>query len=798
MSNQPLNGGKQLDCAGYAEQTELESWCKSTGAGRVLSGKWEQGAAGALGNHLSRLYLKEVLETYRRSKTQPGRQALIWELMHDEKAVVQVALESLFYLLGNLHEERSYNQVCSQLGKRAEYALWLTHPVWKHSWHLKGIRLASNGDMDMKLLVKRLKDKGFAKAALYRPLSNVERIALGAFFVECVAQCTHLIGIDVRGTGKKRRKTIHLTQIYWDFLRQWRQNIVMFRPLYMPMVTPPRPYTEANDGGYETIRCPVSTVDPALFHRQFRRAKPGILQALNTLQAQPYCLDHAVVDLQRSCWELGHEVGDLPKRDRMSRPIDREFKFAGLGPEAYWQAHWAYKADRRKDPLRSRFVNGLIAYERVKAFTNLYLVHFLDHRGRIYSRGAQLNIQGGEVYRSSFKLAAQGPMKGHERGFAWSLGEAMGLPPLHETRTRYLQEHSTTIRQVGMDPLGYVAFWAEQKEPWRFIQLCRDWAQYMDDPGYTTGTIHWLDQTSSGYGHAACLMLDRQLAKFTNVIGDKPADLYTGAGLVTEARLKMLLRDEEDEKRRQILQWWLDFKPTRKLWKQVFMPLVYGSTFMGMKDVITLYLREELANFRTEEGLRVVELATVLASEAMKVSKEVMPGVLDLQRWLTQLAKIQMKKEFRPHWYTPDGLLVEVFHSRTSLDEIKLVLTNRTVRIAARTNEGAPIDPRRSAAGIAAHFVHSQDGAFLRKFVNHWAGYGHPISTVHDCFGTTVDKVETMRAELNDQWARFYSQDYLTFLRGYVAALTELEVPAPPKVGDLDRNEIGENPFLFS
>jgi len=58
--------------------------------------------------------------------------------------------------------------------------------------------------------------------------------------------------------------------------------------------------------------------------------------------------------------------------------------------------------------------------------------------------------------------------------------------------------------------------------------------------------------------------------------------------------------------------------------------------------------------------------------------------------------------------------------------------------------------------------------------------------------------VETMRSELNDQWARFYSQDYLTFLQGYVAALTELEVPAPPKVGDLDRNEIGENPFLFS
>ena len=797
MTGQPLNGGKQLDRNAYQEQTELESWSKSTGAGRILAGKWEKGAAGTLGSRLAREYLKQVIETYRRSKHQPGRQALIWELMHDEKAVVQVALESLFWILGNLHEERSYNQVCSQLGKRAEYALWLTHPVWKHSWHLKGLRLASNGDMGMNLLLKRLKDKGFHKAALYKELSHVERIALGAFFVECIAQCTHLIELQVSGTGKKRCKTVRFTPMYWEFLRRWKDHVVMFRPLHMPMVSPPRPYTDALDGGYETIRMPVSTVDPLLFERQFRKAKPGVLGALNILQSQAYRLDHAQIDLQRSCWELGHGVGDLPKRERMQRPSDKRFKQEKLGPEAYWRAHWEWKADQRKDPQRSRFVNGLVAYERVKAFTNLYLVHHLDHRGRIYSRGSQLNIQGGDVYRSSFRFAQQGPMKGNEQAFAWSLGEAMALPPDQEARKRYLLEHSTVIRDVGLDPLSNVAFWAGHKEPWRFIQLCRDWAQYIDDPGYTTGTIHWLDQTSSGYGHAACLMLDRQLAKFTNVIGKAPADLYAGAGKVTEARLRALLRDEEDPKRQQILQWWLDFKPTRRLWKQVFMPLVYGSTFVNMQETITNYLRDELANFLTPEGLRIIELARVLAAEAYAVSKEVMPGVLQLQRWLVHLAKLQMDAGYRPHWYTPDGLLVEVYHSVTSEDEVRMVLTNRTVRVQARTNEGAPIDKKRSAKGIAAHFVHSQDGAFLRKFVNHWHGYGHPISTVHDCFGTTVDKAETMRSELNDQWHRFYSLDYLTFLQGYVAALTQGKALAPPCVGDLDRNEIGENPFLF-
>jgi DNA-directed RNA polymerase len=797
MSDQQLNAGKQLDCTGYTAQVELESWSKSTGAGRVLSGRWESGAAGALGNHLARLYLEQVLETYRRSKHQPGRQALIWELMHDEKAVVQVALESLFYVLGNVHDEQPYNKVCNQIGKRAEHALWLTHPVWKNSLHLKGLRLASNGDMNMDLIVKRLKDKGFKKAALYKPLSHVEKIALGAFFVECIARCTHLMEIYMARQKRKTVKMIRLTEVYWGFLGRWKEHVLMFRPLHMPMTMPPRPYTNAVDGGYQTITTAISTVDPLLFGRQFRKAKPGVIGALNTLQSQAYSLDHAQIDLQRSCWELGHEVGNLPRRDRLPKPIDREYKVQGLGPEAFWKAHWAWKADQRKDTERSRFVNALVAYQRVKTFDQLYLVHHFDHRGRVYSRGAQLNIQGGDVYRSTFRFAAKGPMKGHEDGFAWSLGEAMALPPNQEVRSRFLMEHTAAVRAAGQDPLDHLGFWSQQKEPWRFLQLCRDWAQYLDDPGFTTGTIHWLDQTSSGYGHAACLLLDKQLAKFTNVIGSQAADLYHGAGLVTEARLKALAREEEDPKRRQILEWWLAHKPGRKLWKKVFMPLVYGQTYQGVLDVITLYLREALSNFLTEDGLRIFDLANVLATETHAVSKEVMPGVLSLQKWLIEVGRLQLKANHKPHWYTPDGLLVEVYRHDMALDQIKLVLANRTVRIVTKTNEGAPIDKKRSTSGIAAHFVHSQDGAFLRRFVNHWQGYGHPISTVHDCFGTTVDRVTTMRKELNDQWARFYSVDYLTHLQGYTAALVGEPVPAPPIVGDLDRNGIGGNPFLF-
>jgi DNA-directed RNA polymerase len=90
------------------------------------------------------------------------------------------------------------------------------------------------------------------------------------------------------------------------------------------------------------------------------------------------------------------------------------------------------------------------------------------------------------------------------------------------------------------------------------------------------------------------------------------------------------------------------------------------------------------------------------------------------------------------------------------------------------------------------------DAAFLQRFVAHWEAYQHPIATVHDCFGTTLEHVGTMRQELCDQWHRFYSVDWLTRHQGMVEAVLGQEVEAPPIVGTLDRGEIGENPYLFT
>ena len=82
--------------------------------------------------------------------------------------------------------------------------------------------------------------------------------------------------------------------------------------------------------------------------------------------------------------------------------------------------------------------------------------------------------------------------------------------------------------------------------------------------------------------------------------------------------------------------------------------------------------------------------------------------------------------------------------------------------------------------------------------MDHWSCFDHPIQVVHDCFGTTIDHVETMQRELLDQWARFYSIDHLAEHQRFITGTTAFEMPAPPIVGTLDRNKLGSNPHLFS
>ena len=52
------------------------------------------------------------------------------------------------------------------------------------------------------------------------------------------------------------------------------------------------------------------------------------------------------------------------------------------------------------------------------------------------------------------------------------------------------------------------------------------------------------------------------------------------------------------------------------------MPVIYGRSYQSLTDTIASFLRDEIEDFLTAEGLRVLELARVLATQINDVIKE--------------------------------------------------------------------------------------------------------------------------------------------------------------------------------
>ena len=802
MTLQQSNESNEHQWPGRQAQIELEQWCVGIGGKRATAGNWIRGADGFMSHAAAGPFLQKCHALYQKSKNGPMAFGAIWALMEDDKAVMQVAAESLIYILNfNVHGAKR-NTLAATVGKRAEFVLWLNHPQWKGSRHLKGLRLANGRTLDMSLIRKRLIDKGFKKAAAYQPLSKQDRLKLGTLFVELVAQTTGLLTIAPEKVNAKGHIALvcRMTPGYWEFLRNWKQNLLLLRPAYMPMLVPPSDYTTHDDGGFITHGTTCSTVPWERWDSQMRDAHPCVLGSINYLQSIPFRFNHEQIALQREVWDLGHEIGGLPCRERMEQPVDQWFKEQGLGPTAYWTAYWKWKADGRKTAQRTQFIHGLISYERLKDAEKLYWVWFQDNRGRCYQRGAQLNYLGGDVARSQILFDRAAPMKGNMGAFLWALGDAWGLPKNSSVRQKWAAENGQLLTRAGIAPLDCLGWWEQAKEPWRFIALARELTNYAQDNDYKTRMVFQLDQTCSGYGHVACLLRDGDLAFWTNVIGDEAMDLYGETKEIVDMEvLPQMYQDalnNNDEKMIKLLEWWGEEEISRSLMKLCVMPVIYGRSYRSMVQVLEEYCRDRVCNFLTPDGLKIVELAMVAARAIDTAVKKQLPGVDALHRWLRTAAKACLDSGMAPYWQTPNGLTVLSYSRETSEHKMFLELSGRAIRVACAVDDG-PFSPKKSFSRLTADYVHSMDAAFLQRFIWHWKSYDYPIVTVHDCIGTSLDKVILLNEELCDQFSRFYSDDHLAATKARIEKKTGRTLPKIPCADTLELSSIGENCHLF-
>ena len=781
----------------YRTECELEEWCRHTGRSRFLAGNWEAGAAGFLSDLLMENYQQGLSVCYQHNAGKPGKLAAVWDYIPSEDAFVELSAEAFSYVLNRIDDGGPYYLIAGGLGSRLEYKLWRNHPLWGQSWHLKGISLAIADDTDMLCVMRSIANEKFGMTEGYKPMTKAERELLGAYFIECIADTTGLIEVTARPQGgKKLVRYVEPTSTYMDFLRNWKDSPMGYRPIYVPMIAPPRDYTDMVNGGYYSITTSCFKRDSSKFALKDWTHNQKLFDVINYLQSIPFKFDWPQIEIAKELWRYGHTVGKLPKREPMTKPV--EWKYGSA--KRFFTDFFKYKQDQRKNGDRTRFLNALITAEKLKDANRLWFVWFMDNRGRLYSRSGQINYIFSSLYRAMLKFDESSLIKGREREMAWAIGGAVGIEPDATARNDYLMECGGRIAEVGRDPLGCVPYWDTLKDPWKFIQLAKDWASYVDNEDARTSTPFQLDQTCSGFGHLACLTRDQRLAESVCVVGTERTDLYKIVSDLTESQVRMKLEEAihtGDEHTEALARCWLGFWPDRSMFKAATMPVVYGRAYVTLSLIVGQYLRDELKHFKYGD-LRIVELGNWLAAIIHLVTQDYLPGAGDLGRWLKACGEIQIAAGQAAHWITPNGLLVTCKEMIKTRKDYVLQTGARRVRLAQYVDDNATLNPRVKASRIAADFIHSMDATFCQNVVLRWKETGRPIVTVHDCFATTLEHVPALHELLLDEWHQFYQTDWLSAHRSMVMIETGAKVPEPPIIGDLALNDIGENPHLFS
>ena len=796
---------EKFSLARYDRQIELEKWSVELGGRIATSGKWEAGAK----NHMAQVYvpayLAQVMKMWHDSQIKAQLYGAELSMLENEKAVQQVALEVLYAVLSELNEGMSRTHVGDLMGTRAEFVLFLLSPVMAKSQHLSNLRRLNGRSLSMTEMRRRLLDKGFKKAKGYRPMANHQKVKLGLAFVEICRQVTGLFEWRTEYvTAKKQACRLYFSDKYWDFIDRWGDALKMMKPHLLPLVIPPKPHCMENKGGYHLIQTKYCrTYEHEEMQVCLDEVRPEVFNSINYLQSIPFKWNHKVIGLQQALWKQGHAVGHLPKRDRLPRPVNAEYKGKDKGGSKFWQDMYLWRQDQAQNVHRTRFMRSQAVYEKMKAEPKLFFAWSSDFRGRKSVRGSAINYQANDVYRSQLQFTEGSPLSLHLSEVMWALGDAAGLAKCKMTREVFYRENLSHILQAGIDPLGQVSFWEGRKDPWRFLALVQDIYAAHQDPAFITYLPFSLDQTNSGYGHLAALTRDAALARRTNLIGETYNDLYED---IRQDVLAQVHTDAYDPFNK-LANWWQQNGSVaieRPLIKEAVMPVIYNRSQLTLLTAIRSHIESAYANFNVPshdggEDLKSSQLAAYLADKVNKSVAKIIPAVGALDKWLRQYSDT-FPDDRLPGFFSPNDLWISTGKRAFDYHRCHLTVSGRTVSFKAREDAGG-IDKAASRNGLSAHFIHALDAAFLERFVNHWARcYQKPMVTVHDCFATTLENVALMREELRDQFARFHSDDH--FIRPATYAINHnmpaaRKLPCPPATDDLLLTQIGENPFLF-
>ena len=598
------------------------------------------------------------------------------------------------------------------------------------------------------------------------------RVKVGGWLLDCIMQTSGWFEkLNVR-EGKKTVQYVIPTAEFLDIKDAVMKDAELFSPLAWPMLIPPNDWTNSQAGGYLLNEVMNG-------HKLVRRGhdcriqgeKP--LEFLNKIQKVPYCLNQFIVSVAEKLEELERPVGKfLPVVNYPLPPKPVDIAENAEARKAY-RREAAEVLNRQANEFRKscRTRMTLEAVKRFKDKEKFYLPWSFDYRGRAYPIPAFLTPQDTDFGKSllrSYEEAFMTPEA--EEWLAFQVATTFGLDKATmQERLEWVQNNTTFIKRIALDPIECLPDWESADEPWQFLAACEEYyACVLACTRSHTGLFVATDATCSGLQILAGLARDKSTAQLVNVLpGNKPQDAYKVVAEVATPNCPESIRPYMD----------------RKTVKRVVMTVPYNAKPYSNRGYIKDALKEKGVEIDKDDLTATVKAVR----DAMEV---VVPGPMAVMSWIeTEVSKAIDRGKTELEWTTPSGFVVVQRLMKKEMVTINLQLLGRC-QLAVAVDDTKEVDKNHHKNATAPNLIHSLDASLL-----HLAAlrFNAPIALIHDsvlCRATDMSVLSTIVRET--YMHLFAEHDYLTDFAQQIGAETD-----PPIIGDLEPESVIDSTYFF-
>ena len=674
--------------------------------------------------------------------------------------------------------------------------------------------------------------------------ARADKLHLGVKLLDILMTSVGLVEVYNPGESKIGLKYVRALPETLEWIERKNDITSMMRPVYEPMVIPPRNWTTPFNGGYLSSNIKpitmVKTTNRAYLEELRNIDMPIVYEAINAIQQTAWQINSQVLGVLKHLWDSGSTIAGLPPKEGLPPPVQPHDIATNEESRAEWRKS-SFKIHQENLSIlgtRISFDSTLKIAKRYESFRRIFFPYQLDFRGRIYAV-PHLNPQGPDYQKALLRFANGKPL-GPE-GWKWLAIHGAGLAGYDkaslEDRVNWVLDNEEEILACAADPYNNRGWCTEmggcqihKEKPWQFLAFCFEWAGYCQHgEAFVSKIPVALDGSCSGIQHFSAMLKDELGGAAVNLVPqDLPADVYAqvARAVIAQAEHDAIHGTDDELKHndegeayiaygtKTIAQQWLKFGINRKVTKRSVMTLAYGSREYGFKDQLMedILWPSKMAATRQDgtvdaekfpfsgDGFRAagymakaiwsaVNLVLVKAGEAMK--------------WLQEAAQLAAKEELPVRWTTPVGFPVMQAYPALDARRVKTAIHGKVIYLIMN-QEKDHLDKRKQSQGISPNFVHSCDAAHLMLTVVRARQAGlRNFGLIHDSFGTTAGDTEQFFYIVREAFVEMYTEvpvleNFRDELAEQLSEKNRAKLSPLPDTGTLELSRVIESRFCFA